>query len=45
MLREGVNDETIAEALIDAVWKKEEGHLINHAEFVRPERTMSQIGG
>ena len=32
-------------AIIDAVWKKEEGHLINRPGFVRPARSMSQIGG
>jgi cyclic pyranopterin phosphate synthase len=45
MLRTGVSDGEIADALIVAVWKKEEGHLINRPGFVRPERTMSQIGG
>ncbi|MBX2991296.1 MAG: GTP 3',8-cyclase MoaA [Bacteroidetes bacterium] len=45
MLRGGADDEEIADALVHAVWKKEEGHLINQPGFVRPERTMSQIGG
>lgn len=45
LLRGGARDEEIAEALADAVSKKEEGHLINRPGFVRPERTMSQIGG
>lgn len=45
MLRGGASDEEIAEALVNAVSKKEEGHLINRPEFIRPERTMSQIGG
>lgn len=45
MLRGGTSDEEIAEALVNAVSKKEEGHLINRPEFIRPERTMSQIGG
>lgn len=45
MLRSGASDEAIAGVLVDAVWKKEEGHLINRPGFVRPERTMSQIGG
>jgi cyclic pyranopterin phosphate synthase len=44
-LREGADDETIKEVLADAVWKKEPGHLINRPGFVRPSRTMSQIGG
>ena len=45
MVRGGRSDDDIAEALVAAVWKKEEGHLINRPGFVRPERTMSQIGG
>lgn len=45
MLRGGATDDEIAEALITAVWAKEEGHLINRPGFVRPDRTMSQIGG
>jgi cyclic pyranopterin phosphate synthase len=45
MMRSGKNDETISEAIVAAVWKKEEGHLINQPGFVKPERTMSQIGG
>ncbi len=45
MLRGGRSDNDIADALVAAVWKKEEGHLINRPGFVRPERTMSQIGG
>ncbi len=45
MLRGGATDGEIADALVAAVRKKEEGHLINRPGFVRPERTMSQIGG
>ncbi len=45
MMRSGKNDETISEAIVAGVWKKEEGHLINQPGFVKPERTMSQIGG
>jgi len=45
MLRGGATDQDIADAIIGAVLKKEEGHLINRLGFVRPERTMSQIGG
>jgi len=45
LLRGVATDGEIAEALTDAVWKKEEGHLINRPGFVRPDRTMSQIGG
>lgn len=45
LLRGDAGDEEIADALIFAVSKKEEGHLINRPGFVRPERTMSAIGG
>ena len=45
MVRGESSDGEIAEALVAAVWGKEEGHLINRPGFVRPERTMSQIGG
>jgi cyclic pyranopterin phosphate synthase len=45
LLRGNASDGEIADVLTDAVWKKEEGHLINRSGFVRPERTMSQIGG
>jgi cyclic pyranopterin phosphate synthase len=45
LLRGGAGDEFIRQTIIDAVWKKEEGHLINRPGFVRPARSMSQIGG
>ncbi|MBI4429522.1 MAG: GTP 3',8-cyclase MoaA [Ignavibacteriales bacterium] len=45
LLRGGASDDEITARIVDAVWKKEEGHLINRPGFVRPERTMSQIGG
>jgi cyclic pyranopterin phosphate synthase len=45
LVRGSSNDEEIQQAILAAVWKKEEGHLINRPGFVRPERTMSQIGG
>ena len=45
MMRSGKDNEAISEAIVAAVWKKEEGHLINQPGFVKPERTMSQIGG
>jgi hypothetical protein len=28
-----------------AIWRKEEGHLINKPGFVKPAKSMSQIGG
>lgn len=45
MLRGKGTDRELADAIVNAVWKKEEGHLINRPGFVRPVRTMSQIGG
>jgi GTP 3',8-cyclase len=45
LLREGADDATIARVIRDAVWRKEPGHKINEADFVRSARTMSQIGG
>lgn len=45
MLRNGAGDEEIQQTIHHAVWNKEPGHLINQPEFVRPSRTMSQIGG
>lgn len=45
LVRGGAGDEVIKQAVRDAVFRKEEGHLINRPEFVRPSRTMSQIGG
>lgn len=45
LLRNGDGEEAIAEAIQKTIWNKKEGHLINQPGFVRPERTMSQIGG
>lgn len=45
MLRGGATDELISETITVAVRKKEAGHLINQPGFVKPSRTMSQIGG
>lgn len=45
LLREGAADREIKQAILEAVWNKEPGHLINRPGFVRPNRTMSQIGG
>ena len=45
LLRGDASDTEIEEAIIGAVKAKEAGHLINRPGFVRPERTMSQIGG
>jgi len=44
-LRTGASDETIANLIIEAVENKEPGHQINAANFVKPARSMSMIGG
>jgi GTP 3',8-cyclase len=45
LLREGVRNKEIKDLILDAVSRKEKGHLINQPDFIRPIRTMSQIGG
>lgn len=45
LLRDGSDDETVARAVVRAVHRKEPGHMINVAGFVKPQRNMSQIGG
>jgi len=45
IVRGGGTDDDLAEAIKAAVWKKEAGHRINEEDFVRPERSMSMIGG
>ncbi len=44
-LRAGATDVELGWLIADAVSRKGAGHLINSAEFIKPERTMSQIGG
>ena len=44
-LRAGASDEAIAHLIIEAVKNKEPGHKINAADFVKPARNMSTIGG
>jgi cyclic pyranopterin phosphate synthase len=45
LLRNGASDDEIRDFVAAAVWQKEEGHKIGQADFVRPGKTMSQIGG
>ena len=45
LLRGGASDVEIRDFVAAAVWQKEEGHKIGQADFVRPGKTMSQIGG
>ena len=45
LLRNEASDEEIAKAIVDAVGTKWAGHSIGQVNFIRPSRTMSQIGG
>ncbi|HEV2034517.1 MAG TPA: GTP 3',8-cyclase MoaA [Candidatus Dormibacteraeota bacterium] len=45
LLRVSASDDAVCQVIERAVWLKEEGHLINKAGFVRPAKSMSQIGG
>ena len=45
LLRNGGTDDEIADLIIHAVGTKWTGHQINQVNFIRPNRSMSQIGG
>ncbi|TME01717.1 MAG: radical SAM protein, partial [Chloroflexi bacterium] len=45
LLRSGASDDHLGAVIEDAVWHKEEGHLINQPGFIKPAKNMSQIGG
>lgn len=45
LLRDGGTDEAIAQAIRASVAAKKEGHEINTARFIQPERPMYSIGG
>ena len=45
LLRDGATDDDLAAEIQRAVGPKWAGHQINQVTFVRPRRTMSQIGG
>lgn len=45
LLRDEASDEAIADAISAAVGTKWAGHSIGQVNFIRPKRTMSQIGG
>ncbi len=44
-LRDGADDDQLAQLIRDAVWRKELKHRIGEPGFVQPARTMSAIGG
>ena len=45
LLREGASDDDLVEAIRAEVGAKWAGHQINQVHFIRPARSMSQIGG
>ena len=47
LLRSGASDESICRVIEAAVWRKEEGGalLIGEDGFIKPQKSMSQIGG
>ena len=45
LLRNGGSDDEIAGLIVHAVGTKWAGHQINQVNFIRPNRSMSQIGG
>jgi len=45
LLRTGATDETLAQAFRQSVAGKWEGHEINTARFIKPDRLMHSIGG
>ncbi len=45
LLRGGRSDREIAQTILDCVAAKWEGHEINTARFIQPERLMHSIGG
>lgn len=44
-MRDGADDAELEQLIRDAVWQKELRHAIGEPGFVKPARTMSQIGG
>jgi cyclic pyranopterin phosphate synthase len=45
LLRGGASDDELSDAIEACVGAKWRGHAINQVQFVRPRRSMSQIGG
>ena len=44
-VRSGASDEELGSIIRAAIWRKEPGHRIGKPDFVKPNRSMSQIGG
>jgi cyclic pyranopterin phosphate synthase len=45
VLRSGGSDDDLAAAVTGCVGSKWAGHMVNEVQFIRPRRSMSQIGG
>lgn len=45
LIRDGGSDDAIAAAMQECIAAKKEGHEINSARFIQPERPMHSIGG
>ena len=45
LLRSDAEDEAIAQCMLDSIAAKKEGHEINTARFIQPDRPMYSIGG
>ena len=45
ILRDGGSDDDLAAEIARAVGPKWAGHHIGKVDFIRPDRSMSQIGG
>jgi len=45
LLRGGASDDDLATAVTECVAGKWAGHMVNEVHFIRPRRSMSQIGG
>ena len=45
LLRDCVSDDALREFITNAIWAKSAGHGMDRADFKRPEKTMSTIGG
>ena len=45
LMRGGASDDTLGRVIEAAIWQKEEGHEIGQAGFIKPAKSMSQIGG
>ncbi len=45
LLRGGASDDELRVAIQSCIWQKWEGHEINTARFIQPQRAMHSIGG